>query len=803
MKDSSNKSSESRNDRKLPASKPMFDALENGYNESISTVNSLDQNREARTFTVPDDDTSVDRLGESDQEDESGDEFSRESEGDDPRSSEGPDDDSVLDTLPPPSRQMDPTPMKPRMNGYNGASSGIDWANSDFMSSGVGTSPKSTKRLRNSLVTFDASIHETSPAKRRKKESALPAIVDRMSRRLGVAALVESDELILDTESSINRLYETAQLSEDPERALEVALPSATTDVCKLWRRLADQDAQGVPIEDEVILGIGPSEDSTPFQKAAFIAPLILELHHPSAATGKQASASSSVFRPSQSTSLPNPAGPPTRLAPVPKVLGDWLEYHHNPYASSTADLQMHLPNPTAHVNYWDILLNMLLRGNIFDVIRTLKRSNFKHARTARQEGMNGQNNYDESVCRNIATVVDRAAEVFQECPILVDEDWDVSGIRWGVFRNQLERANDDLKEFAEGSDQDGKTLGSEFNAPSFGLRGTASNFGSRKSDRPLPSVVYENLKTMYGILLGKTPEIVSSAQNWVEATLGLTIWWDGEDDDEEIAVGSLTQSRRSLRRSQIRGNRTVDINPVAAYLRRLSSAFEKVTDDDDPELFQVNSNNMVEVGLATVFESNVEGVISLLRGWSLPIASAVAAIANIGGWFEPSVGAETMPDFDESDLMVLSYTQKEQGLTMDGILVDYAEKLSKRDKLHSTTTRERREGWEVSMQVLIRLNEEDTAMKNLRELIQRLPLTSDSRVDRVLQACHGFGLDQEASGIAEVCYFDPRKKKPVILTQKSATQTPSPATQSSTVLLSSIMLAQGDRRRLGMSWTC
>jgi hypothetical protein len=49
----------------------------------------------------------------------------------------------------------------------------------------------------------------------------------------------------------------------------------------------------------------------------------------------------------------------------------------------------------------------------------------------------------------------------------------------------------------------------------------------------------------MYGILLGGATEIISFAQDWVEATIGLTAWWNGDDNDE-IALGSLAMTRRS-----------------------------------------------------------------------------------------------------------------------------------------------------------------------------------------------------------------------------------------------------------------
>ncbi|KAI4105643.1 MAG: hypothetical protein L6R37_002631 [Teloschistes peruensis] len=647
-----------------------------------------------------------------------------------------------------PSKQ---TPANPSIaNGALASSGGIDWARSNFGSSvGAGT-PRSIKRPRDSIAAFDASSRQKPPVKRQKKESSIPGIIHNLAAKLEPAELRDSDDLILGSEACMGRLYQAEELAVGQEKAIEDALPEVTKELCSVWDACGDQHAEDTDMEDDVVIGIGPSENTDPFQKATFVAPLLLQIHHPPPATGKQAFASSRSFRSSHLDAGRVLSEPPLKTTPIPKVLKDWLEYHHNPYASGAVDLQFHTPNPTAHMNYWDVLFNMLLRGKVFDVTETLKVSNFQYARVV--GGANGSKGYSTVQLDNIRTVVGRMDRVLRRCPILGEDDWEISGSDWSIFRKHVEHASADLTAFVEGNEDEKEPAMQDLEAPNFGLQSTMNPHGrsSRNTERKIPSLVYENLRTIYGILLGKTPEIVSSAQNWVEATVGLTIWWDGEDDDDEDLAASLIRSRRSLGRSQNRADRTVDINPIAAYVRRLAAAFERVTDDDDPDLFQINSNNPVEVALASVFEGNVEGVIGLLHCWSLPVAAAVAEIANLGGWFESSAGPSTMTGFDQEDLLVLSYAKQDERLTPDEILVDYAEQLFEQEELKSAATGQNLEGWEVSMQVLSRLDDEKLGIKKLGELLEKLPLASDKRVDRLLNVCQSSGLDAQASDIAK-----------------------------------------------------
>ena len=650
------------------------------------------------------------------------------------------------------------------------SSGGLTWA--DVGSSAENGTSRGKKRSYGGASLLPMSMQQIQPVKRRRKESAIPSIAKDMAKRLGVAPVEESDKMILETEHIINRPYAAEALHEGSEIALEAALPVATESLCRAWQNHRKQQMQDIDMADDVVITIGPSEDAPPFQKAEFIAPLLLQLHHPPAATGKQAFALSRNFPSSLNTSLLDSTQPPFKPTSLPKVLTDWLEEHHNAYAVAAINLQLHQPDPTANENYWDVILYLVLRGRIVDAINILKKSNFQYARTARDDGQ-GQYGYSGVQLKNIGIVIDRATGTLRGCPSLIDGNWEVVGNDWKVFRKQVESAASDLALFAEGRDRDQEPLGQNFEAPNFGIRSTKNilSQSTRRAESQVPWTVYQNLKTLYGILLGGTAEIVSSSQDWVEATVALTVWWDGENDDEEIAVGSNPSPRRSFKRSRDGGHRTVDINPTAAYRQRLAYAFERVTDEEDDDLFQINSNDDVQVGLAAVFEGDVEGAIGLLLGWSLPVASAVAEVASLGGWFASST-TPMVDDFNESDLMVLSYGQKERNWSSDDILVQYAEQLFEKGVLQGF--RVPQEGWELSTQLLGRLNDESVARTKIRELFQRLPLTSDRRADNVISLCRSYGMEAEASSIAEVQILSNEQVNPM-LTKYSDTPLPSP----------------------------
>ena len=612
--------------------------------------------------------------------------------------------------------------------------------------------PRGVKRSRGGATIAYSSPHSIMKPKKTKHDSAIPSIAKDMASQFGIAKVDESDQFIVRTEDILQQeLYSTELLGDAHEQVLNSALPNVAEKLSNFWRSCVDQDEADMPLEADSIIGIGPDERSPPMHKAVFVGALLLQLHHPPTAKGKQAFAVSrlnlSSVRSQSSHILPIPN--PTAL---PKVLIDWLDVYHNPYQSAIIDLQNFHPNPTAHPDFWDMITASTLRGKLKDVIRLFKVSNFRYARTAREDGQ-GDNAYNDTQVKNIERVINKAIEVLGSCPSLQDDDWNITGNEWTPFRKRVEQAIENLSMFAEGRDRDMDPEEASFEASNFGLRSTTTAFSqsARKAESRVPWTVYQHLKTTYSILLGGADEILTLALDWVEAAISMTVWWDG-NDEEDIEVGSLAMTRRSLRKSQSRASRLVDENPSAAYIRRLCYAFQRATDDSDERSFQVSTINQVQVGLASVFEGNVEGVIRLLRCWSLPVASSVAEIASTGRWFGPVAGTDVINGFDESDLMVLSsYGEREQPISRDTILVEYADALSLKDTVRAEQKNKIYEGWELSIPLLTRLDNEGVATKRVGEILNQLSLNSDARMDKILNICQRFGMAKEARGITEV----------------------------------------------------
>ena len=646
-------------------------------------------------------------------------------------------------------QSMNDRSPKSTLERYNPSPSAAGFNLPEYGSSIMDKTPRGTKRSRGGAAISPSSSRRAANPSSAENDSPIPAIAKDMATQLGLPTLSEPEEFILDTEFSLQELHATA-IDEPSELVLEAKLSTAVEDLSQLWHscRIEDlKELEGSSEEEDIELRTLPEESDPNWHKATFLATFFLMLHHPPSAKGMQALAASRT-NPFPVAGKSSPSLKDYTPTALPNVLLDWLDRNNHQYDPVLKQIYAHNPNPTADEGYWDMVLSLTIRGKIAEVIELFTKSDFRHARTARDDG-HGNTGYDGAVLKNVEGVIRRAVQLLETSPILqIGGDWDVTGRDWALFRKRVEQAMSDLRVFAEGHDRDTTSDVSTFEALNFGIRAPDSKItrSTRNAESHVPWLIYQNLQTVYGILVGKTTEIISSAQDWIEATIGLTAWWNGDEDDE-IPVGSLAMTRRSLRKSQ-RGSRFVDINPNEAYLRRLSYAFKQIMDDEKEGLLQISSINLVQVGLASIFEGNVEDVVGLLRGLSLPVASAVVEIASLGGWYNPGPSDGLMDDFDESDLLVLSsYGQRETIASRDSIMADYAEKLVEIDFLGAL------EGWELSTHVYRRLQDSSTAEKKLLSLIRQLDLGPEERVDKVLEICRIYGFKNEGFEIAEVCH--------------------------------------------------
>ena len=603
--------------------------------------------------------------------------------------------------------------------------------------------PRGTKRPRNEhQASFSKSLIPTSTSLAHR-ESPLPTAARDLAKQAGPAELTESDGLILETEAQIQRFDNTDQSVREQERIITAALEVVPEALSKAWQSCCYETTgkRGGAYTET----IGPGEEDSPLEKATFVGTLLLKLYHPPLAKGRQPIGTLELARKSfANTQMPNIS----REEAYPKVLVDWLAAFHDPYRTAAAALKTYQPNPTAHSTFWDLVFSATLRGQLQDVLQIFQASDFQYAATAKEDGMPTKG-YRGPQLESIGRVVGNVMALLHSCPALRDGDWHVTREQWALFRKRVEAALEDLITFSEGRDHDQSLGQSTFEAENFGIRSTAStpSQSTRRAQSRVPWTVYQNLKLFYGIFLGGTDELLQLAQDWLEASFALTIWWDG--NEVEVEAGRASMSRRSLRRPGGHAARVVDSNPGAAYRRRLRHAFETVAEDDG---LAIESSNAVEVALASILEGNIADVLGLLRTWSLPITAATMEIGSIAGWYESAPGPEAPGDgFDESDLMVLSYAAAtEKPLSRESVLLDYADQLFERAELrHGNQVVE---GWEVALALLSRLENAGLAKRKMAEYLKDLSVETDGRADKLIALCLSYDLRAEACEIAEVC---------------------------------------------------
>ncbi|GIZ42068.1 hypothetical protein CKM354_000534800 [Cercospora kikuchii] len=565
-----------------------------------------------------------------------------------------------------------------------------------------------------------------------RENSGIAEVARNRTNNSRPAQLNEPEVVILQSERIVSSLDARAR-RRDVEG--DVALVEAAADLSKTWKQHSDVKTKTG--------AIGP-QSKEGFTKANYLASLLLQLHHPHTNTPKQ-----------QPGRLRNGSLPPlSHSTSVPRALLDWLETWHRPFPDDYDAIHLNEPSPSAHESFWDVVFANLLRGHTGRVIRLLKDAGWEHADSALDDG-SSEPGYHGRQLDNIIAVMEDCIRVLDECPGSRYNNWDVKSMEWAVFRQRVRSSLDDLEEFAEGED-----LGDSLNGQNVFQRSLASSLNmstaSRKASSKVPWTIYENLRLLYGLVLGQPDQILMTAQEWLEGALYLTIWWDGSDESDLDA--SVNQNH--IKRAQHRA-REVDVAPLAAYRRRLADAYLRVQDqvvEDDhgrqvPDaVFQPDTTDDVQLGLACIMEEQVDSVIRILRTFSMPVAVAVAEIAALGGWLplaRPGSrgGALSQGGLSKEDLLVLSYGAPEKGkdeIDRDGLLAEYADLLSGKSKVGE------KEGWELAVSLLNRLDSISTANTKIGELLDRLQLTNEDTVDKVLDVCDELGQTEQRRNIAE-----------------------------------------------------
>jgi len=543
-------------------------------------------------------------------------------------------------------------------------------------------------------------------------------IAKDLYNQMGIPTTDEPDDIILSTEAIITRLYDEGIAADDNNELLQRALKVIPGELTKLWATHHDRTA--IYSSEEYATVIGPGPRASNFANANFLAGLALQIHHPKIDDAKSLD---------------------PKVKPLPQILLEWIDEHHDPYPDQFQQVQAHRPSPANHPLFWITILNALLRGKVVAVVNIMKNAGWRHAHLAIEE-IHSQpgHGYTGVALANVEKVIGAATQVLSLCPA-VHGDWNVRGSEWTLFRLRVVRALEDLKTFAEGSDKD--RYFSETDR--FGRSSLAEKSYSqtaRKAESRVPWDIYQNLLSFYGIVIGESSAIIAHAQDWCEATVGLLVWWDEGHEDRQLV----------LSRSQVKRRTSSKESDAEIFLRKLRRSFELVVTAESTD-FQVNTMNPVEVGLASLFEGDSESVVGFLRAWSGPVSSAVAEVATLAGWL-PQAEPQSLInmgslDQDDLDLLGINSSPSKTDGVKDRTLILYANSVSQRKQMKSSGIT--REGWELAIAILGRLDSDSRSEEMVGDFLRDFPLNSSTTVDRLWRLLNDIGMARHAESTAEV----------------------------------------------------
>ncbi|PSR97661.1 hypothetical protein BD289DRAFT_362160 [Coniella lustricola] len=522
------------------------------------------------------------------------------------------------------------------------------------------------------------------------------------------APVTEPPELILDTESLIALLYKDGVGTEEDDERLDRALATVTGQLTGLWKRHVDD----LPMSsEEHVTEIGPAPSASSFEKAVYVATLALQVHH--TRTGRDG----------------------RMTEPLPETLFRWMAEHHNPYPNQIQEVLDNSPSPASHTMFWPTVCMALLRGQVSDAQSLLIHAGWEKVRGSRR----GDIEYSGRALENVRRAAEETCAMLEECPAKRG-NWEIWDSEWTLFRIKARAKLEQLRRFAEGK-----------NAMAIDVDPAESHVSlaaaARKAESQVPWDIYENLNVVFEIALGSPDVMLETAQDWVEATIGLFGWWD-ETNAYNTAESSAFQALALSSRN----------NGADGYMERLARCLQTAV---GPTAFHFNALNPVEVGMACVFEDNAKAVIAILRTWSLPVAAAVAEIASLGRWLpqhQPSA-LYAFDDLDADDLEVLGINPEdpdEADGIKDNTLIQYAQELTNYKDMSSIqdASDSTPDGWEVAIHVLGRMDSpkrsEETVGELVQTILQEVEADSSEMVDKVWRLLKELGMKQFAEQVAD-----------------------------------------------------
>jgi hypothetical protein len=548
----------------------------------------------------------------------------------------------------------------------------------------------------------------------------------------------EPADIRLETESTINKLYQFDVDGEDS--SFEDAMEAASHQLVNIWDSAEQISYQDEEPEQPEIGEIGPPSNGPPLLIAVFLGTFLLQTHYPPTLKIHALSRSGSQsLRWSQSSNLM----PQKTSTPYPKLLLDWLNRYHS-FDDDLKHLRSARPSSASHPDFWSIAQSALLRGRVREILGLFRSADFKYANTL-SDDLSEPVGYRGQMLSNVQRVIKQFIQSLEQCPAITNDDWDMRGSDWSLFRRRIDSSMSDLVVFSEGRNKEGDRSSASITASHFGMSGPQVSNGSlsqaaREAESRVPWQVYTSLRAMYNILLGKTNEILAVSQDWVEASIFLTAWWNG----------NLPAPAHVRNNSQSVVARPATGDDKTVYLTRLSSSFKRATDETKADCFQVRTASQTEVALACVFDGDFQEALSMMRLQSLAVSTSIAEIGTLGGWINFTSSRNILDDFDQDDLMILDQPAAGKGISRDSMLVEYAEGLFRKEAINGTLRSI--EGWELGVQILGRVQDQDLANSKFAELLGSMQIDSADRVDKLLALCNEIGLTEQTYKVAEVC---------------------------------------------------
>jgi Nup85 Nucleoporin len=522
--------------------------------------------------------------------------------------------------------------------------------------------------------------------------------------------LDESDEFIIGTEAIFQAL-EAEEIDIKQESQAQGAASQTAKELKRFWKsqHLMTKEA----IEDPK-LGAGP--DAPDSATASLLASLLLSIHHPSAwesrSNTKTRHGHASLHR--------------SGAKSVPEVLLGWLAAFHRPGTDVVeAVLSSEADGYASDPQFWDAAISCLLTGRMSQVIEFLVQVDFRKSDIE----------YTNPQLEFIDQALELMIELLESCPGVKSNDWDVKGTSWGLFRREVRQVQEDLRALLEGKEGESENI--DKSQLSFSL-----SRQSRMVESCLPQEIHDALYDMCEVLVGEQSIILNSCYDWIEGVMALTIWWDGEEDED---------LRGSTRHNRRRQSRVVDVTPGLAYQRRLETSLQIILGENDLAA-SIDFSDPVQVAMCCIFEGDTEEVVDILLTLSQAVAASVVQVAKLGGWLSKSaLDATTLLDLDQSDLMVLSYAANTPPQSKkDSVLSSYAELLANREPFVDEEGNAT-EGWELALVVLSRFDDSFLASKMASSLLKLIPLTSSEKVNKLLEICANYGFEDQALQVAEV----------------------------------------------------